>query len=165
MGQGAELGTGVDPKLPLGATGAPLKHPSKQELAEKTQLQMSFRRLLKGKRCGSGRSYLRALILAPWTCQQPSGGYSTARVRAKMRGSKVRGDSHSRDHSAAAASRPKAQAQIPWLHLALRLPGRRRQRMGVRRPHFTPSREVTKRMDRWGREGTAGGWGWAPECT
>lgn len=92
MGQGAELGTGVDPKLPLGATGAPLKYPSKLELAEKTQLQMSFRRLLKEKRCGSGRSYLRALILAPWTCQQPSGGYSTARVRAKMRGSKVRGD-------------------------------------------------------------------------
>ena len=95
MGQGAELGVGVDPKPPLGALGAPpptpIKHLSKLELAEKTQLQLSFRRLLKEKRCGSGRSYLRALILAPWTCQQPSGGYSTARVRAKMRGGKVRG--------------------------------------------------------------------------
>lgn len=59
MGPGAEPGTGVDPRPPLEAPGAPLKHPSKLELAEKTQL--SLRRLLKEKKCGSGRSYLRAL--------------------------------------------------------------------------------------------------------
>lgn len=37
---------GVDPRPPLGATGAP-QPPSKLELAEKTQLQRSPRRLLK----------------------------------------------------------------------------------------------------------------------
>lgn len=97
MGRGAELGTGVDPRPPLGATGAPLKRSSKLELAEKTQLQLSLRRLLKEKRCGSERSYLRVLILAPWKCQQLSGCYSTARVKAKTRGSKARGCNHSRD--------------------------------------------------------------------
>lgn len=47
MGPGAVPGTGVDPRPPLGATGALLKNSTKLELAEKTQLQLSPGRLLK----------------------------------------------------------------------------------------------------------------------